>query len=88
MEKEKPDLSISDRDDIDERRPRPYRYVSDESDLKTESGEQNSCSVMSDEKTSKPDVLAKTFETTLGIGDMDAVEQVLKKHEKQRSEMK
>ncbi len=42
---------------------------------------------MSDDRTATTDMLAKTFETTLGIGDMKTVEQVLKRHERQRSKM-
>ncbi len=91
MEKEeKPSVINEDREDIDERRPKPYRYVTKEEidSLEQISDDELCGSVMSNEQTATTEILAKRFETTLGVGDMQTVEEVIERHEKQRSKMK
>lgn len=89
MEKENTSAVRKDPDDIEQRRPKPFRYVTDEDQITFERVPDDyiPCSIMSDDRTATTDMLAKTFETTLGIGDMKTVEQVLKRHERQRSKM-
>lgn len=90
MNEEKTSVINEDREDIDQRRPKPYRYITkDEIASVDQISEDELCgSVMSNEQITTTDILAKRFETTLGVGDMQKVEEVLERHQKQRSEMK
>ena len=90
MEEEKTAAINQDREDIDERRPKPYRYVTqDEIACMEQISDDELCGgVMSNDHIATTDMLAKRFETALGVGDMKTVEEVLERHEKQRSKMK
>jgi hypothetical protein len=69
----------------------PFRYVTSEieSDVGGE-GEESSmpCSVMYKDDMLKRENLAKSFETALGVGNIEIIEQVMKKHEHQRRQEK
>jgi len=74
--------------DIEKRRPKPFRYVSTLDDLSdSKRDEIINHTIMTDEKTTS-EKLRKNFESTLGIGDMDTVENVLKKHKVKRDNEK
>ncbi|OYT29123.1 hypothetical protein B6U98_03165 [Thermoplasmatales archaeon ex4572_165] len=71
-------------EEIEKRKPKPFRYISDINELNEElSNTITKNTVMVDEKTTSKK-LRENFENTLGVGDIDIVEQVLKKHKNKR----
>ena len=71
-------------EEIEKRKPKPFRYISDINELNEElSNTLTKQTVMVDEKTTSKK-LRENFENTLGVGDIDIVEQVLKKHKNKR----
>ena len=69
--------------EIEKRKPKPFRYVSHLDEAEEQSEQNIEHSIMTDEETTS-EKLRENFESTLGIGDINTVEQVLKKHEKKR----
>lgn len=70
----------TDKDDLDKRRPKPFRYIADLSELSEE--EFLSTTVMSTTSDHTVQKLIEQFDTVVGVGDVNAIEKVLKKHEK------
>ena len=82
---------MDEKKELDEKKePLPFRYIDNDDFNKQEEteGETMSCSVMYKDDLSKQNTLAKSFETKLGVGDMDTIEQVLRRHEEQRQHIK
>ncbi|MBN2066800.1 MAG: hypothetical protein JW771_08355 [Candidatus Thermoplasmatota archaeon] len=84
MEKEESIDNIDLEDDIEKRRPKPFRYVSSLDEKTTEQdSETDEVSVMTDELV-QSQKLQRSFESAVGIGNVDAIETVLRKHELKR----
>jgi hypothetical protein len=70
--------------DIEKRKPKPFRYISSIDEVTNDDSEQLiDQSVMTDERTTSKK-LRENFESTIGVGDINTIEQVVKKHEKKR----
>lgn len=84
MEKEESIDNIDLEDDIEKRRPKPFRYVSSlDEKTKDQDNETDEVSVMTDEIV-QSQKLQRSFESAVGIGNIDAIETVLRKHELKR----
>jgi len=71
-------------EEIEKRKPKPFRYITDINEVNEElTNSITKQTVMVDEKTTSKK-LRENFENTIGIGDIDIVEQVLEKHKKKR----
>lgn len=71
-------------EEIEKRKPKPFRYITDINEINEELTDPLSkCTVMVDEQTTS-EKLRDNFENALGVGDIDIVEQVLKRHKKKR----
>jgi len=69
-------------EEIEKRKPKPFRYITDIDEINKElTNPIAKRTVMVDEQTTSKK-LRENFENTLGVGDIDIVEQVLKKHQK------
>ena len=72
-------------DEIEKRKPKPFRYVSNMDEIVNNDSETIiNKSVMTDEQTTSKKLLEQ-FESTVGVGDIDTIEQVLRKHEQKRN---
>lgn len=71
----------SDKDDLEKRRPRPFRYIKDLSELPV-SEDLFSETVMSTKSDFTVEKLIEQFDSVVGVGDVQAIERVVKKHEK------
>lgn len=69
---------------IEKRKPKPFRYITDLKELNDQKEQTLVETVMTDEKSTS-NHLIKHFESAIGIGDIDIVEQVIKKHKMKRS---
>lgn len=84
MEKKEPIDDVDFEDDIEKRRPKPFRYVSTLDDEPSEKEiESAEFSVMTDEMIQSKN-LQESFESVVGVGNVDAIETVLRKHEIKR----
>lgn len=69
------------KDELDKRKPKPYRYITDisesssEQDLKIDT-------VMAAKSDITIEKLMEQFDSVVALGDMDAIERVVQKHEK------
>ena len=71
-------------EEIEKRKPKPFRYISDINEINEElTNSITKQTIMVDEKTTSKK-LRENFENTLGVGDIDIVEQVLNKHKNKR----
>ena len=71
-------------EEIEKRKPKPFRYISDINEINEElTNSITKQTIMVDEKTTSKK-LRENFDNTLGVGDIDIVEQVLEKHKKKR----
>lgn len=70
----------SDKDDLEKRRPKPFRYIADLSELSEE--DFLSTTVMSTRSNDTVNTLMKQFDSIVGVGDVNTIEKVLQKHEK------
>lgn len=85
VNKEEIEQPIEPENEIEKRKPKPFRYVSNLDELKDTQDEPiMEHSVMTDEKATS-EKLRENFDSTLGIGDMNAVENVIKKHQQKRN---
>jgi len=69
----------------------PYRYIKNEIEPVREGedeGASMTCSIMYKDDKVKRQNLTQSFEKALGVGDMEVIEQVIKKHEQQSHQMK
>jgi hypothetical protein len=69
-------------DEVKKRRPKPFRYLTDKEEIKAELEKISTVSVM--KATGAPRVVDDKF-AILGLGDLQAIENVIKKHEISRS---
>lgn len=69
--------------EIEKRKPKPFRYVSDLKEINNNSIEEIPNSVMLDE-VSTAQKIQENFESVIGVGDIETIESVLKKHEEKR----
>jgi len=84
MEKEEDIDCLDLENDIEKRRPKPYRYVTsiDKEEISSEN-DREEISVMTDEKT-QSEKLRESFGSIVGVGNIDAIETVLRRHEMKR----
>jgi len=73
-------IEDSDKDDLEKRRPKPFRYISNLSEV-YEEDELITETVMATKSDTTVKKLMEQFETVVGVGDMNTVERVLQKHE-------
>jgi hypothetical protein len=80
-EKKTNDAWNSEKDEMEKRRPKPYRYITDISELPNDEDIKMSTvmSVKSDVTVKK---LMEQFDSVIGLGDVNAIERVVQKHEK------
>ena len=72
------------KDEIEKRKPKPFRYITKLDELNEENTiEQTTKTVMTDENSTF-EHLIRHFESAVGVGDIDIVEQVIKKHQNKR----
>lgn len=69
-------------DEVKKRRPKPFRYLTDKEEIKAELEKISTVSVM--KATGAPRVVDDKF-AILGLGDIQTIENVIKKHEISRS---
>jgi len=65
-------------DEVKKRRPKPFRYLTDKEEIKAELEKISTISVM--KATGAPRVVDDKF-AILGLGDIQTIENVIKKHE-------
>jgi hypothetical protein len=65
-------------DEIKKRRPKPFRYITDEDEIKKELDDELDKTVMID--TGQPNITANQWKI-LGFGDMQTIESVIQKHQ-------
>jgi hypothetical protein len=81
-EKQKNDITSD--EEIEKRKPKPFRYISSKNEIDEILSEQTlKDTIMTDEQTTSKK-LRENFESTIGIGDMDIIEQVIQKHKNKR----
>jgi len=73
--------SEKDSDDIKKKRPKPFRYLTDREEIKAELAQQTSVSIM--KKTTSTKIVEDQL-VILGLGDIDTIENVIRKHEASR----
>jgi hypothetical protein len=73
--------SEKDNEDIKKKKPEPFRYLKNREEIKAELSQQTSVSIMKNSTSTKifEDKLA-----ILGLGDIDTIENVIRKHEASR----
>jgi len=69
-------------DEVKKRRPKPFRYLTDKEEIKAELEKISTVSVM--KATGAPRIVDGKF-AILGLGDLQTIENVIKKHEISRS---
>ena len=72
------------KDDPSKNFKKPYRYVTDESDIHQSDHEEQTFSLMKKEIVTSEDIM-NHFESVACIGDTERIESVLKRHEKRTS---
>jgi hypothetical protein len=81
---EQQNYGIDSNEDIEKRKPKPFRYITDLKEINDDIEEtQIEKTVMTDEQSTS-EHLIKNFESAIGVGDIAIVEQVLKKHKMKR----
>ena len=65
-------------DEIKKRRPKPFRYLTDENEIKKELEEDQQKSVM--RSLDQPNITVNQWQI-LGLGDMQTIESVIQKHQ-------
>ena len=65
-------------DEIKKRRPKPFRYITDEDEIKKELDAEQEKTVMID--TDQPNITVDQWKI-LGFGDMQTIESVIQKHQ-------
>jgi hypothetical protein len=73
--------SEKDNDDIKKRKPEPFRYLTDREEIKAELAQQTSVSIMKKSTSTK---IVEDKLAILGLGDIDTIENVIRKHEASR----
>ena len=75
--------SDKDTDEMKKRRPKPFRYLTDQDEIKAElsSGEAVPVSVMKEPTTAK---IVDEKLAVLGLGDVDVIENIIRKHQASR----
>jgi hypothetical protein len=68
-------------DEIKKRRPKPFRYLTDEDEIKKELEAEQQETVM--RGPDQPNISANQWQT-LGLGDMQTIESVIQKHQMSR----
>lgn len=66
-------------DEVKKRKPKPFRYLTDKEEIKAELEKIATVSVM--KASNAPKVFDNSRITILGLGDIQTIENVLKKHE-------
>jgi len=76
-------LDCNGKDELEKRKPKPYRYLTDEREIKRllELEEKNYYSVMNNSK--KP-LIVNDYLSVSGLGDTQTIEKVIRKHEASR----
>jgi hypothetical protein len=69
-------------DDVKKRKPKPFRYLTDKEEMKAELEKIAPVSVM--KSPNAPRIIDDSRLTILGLGDIQAIENVIKKHEVSR----
>jgi hypothetical protein len=76
------DRSDKDNEDIKKRKPKPFRYLTDKKEIKEElSNEETPVSIMSESQAAK---ITNEKLAILGLGDIDTIENVIRRHEASR----
>jgi hypothetical protein len=83
MTKKSDNLSddASQKDELEKRRPKPFRYISDLSEI-SDTDEPLSTTFMNSNSDEMVKKLMEQFDSVVGVGDVNAIERVLQKHEK------
>jgi hypothetical protein len=68
-------------DEIKKRKPKPFRYLTDEDEIKEELEGTEQKTVMRD--SNQPNITANQWQI-LGLGDMQTIESVIQKHQMSR----
>ena len=69
-------------EEIKKKRPQPFRYLTNEEEIQAElSSEETPATVMSESPTAK---IVQDQLAVLGLGDVDTIENVIKRHEATR----
>lgn len=71
----------TDKDDMEKRRPKPFRYIKKLSELPV-SEDLFSETVMSTKSDFTVEKLIEQFDSVVGVGDVQTIERVVQKHEK------
>jgi hypothetical protein len=66
-------------DEVKRRKPKPFRYLTDKDEIKAELEKVSTFSVM--KAPNAPKVIDESRLAILGLGDIQAIENVIKKHE-------
>ena len=74
-------IDANQKEDLEKRRPKPFRYISDLSEL-SDNDEQLFTSVMNTNSDEMVKKLMEQFDSVVGVGDVNAIERVIQKHEK------
>jgi hypothetical protein len=69
-------------EEINKRRPKPFRYLTDKDEIKTILSEENTPVTMM--TTSNKPKIVDDFLTVTGLGDVETIENVIKKHQASR----
>lgn len=73
-------MNNNEKDDLEKRRPKPFRYIKNLSEI-SEDHEILSTTIMSTQSDDLVKKLINQFDSVVGVGDVNAIERVLKKHE-------
>ena len=68
-------------EDIKKKKPKPFRYITDREEIKAELAKETPISVMKKSTTAK---IVKDQLAIIGLGDVDTIENELRKHEASR----
>jgi len=66
-------------EEVKKRRPKPFRYITDKEEMKAELEKISTISVM--KKNDSPRIFDDSKLAILGLGDLQAIENVIRKHE-------
>ena len=70
-------------EDIKKRKPKPFRYITDEKEIQTELEEEKATPVTVMEETPATKIVDDKL-AILGLGDIETIENVIKRHEGSR----
>lgn len=79
-------IDANQKEDLEKRRPKPFRYISDLSELSA-NDEQILTSVMNTNSDEMVKKLIEQFDSVVGVGDVNTIERVIQKHEKRNKKL-